>query len=117
VYANAAQLSAELNPMTFCGYLATHELSKRLSGVSDSPIMEVGLYEARGAADETTGPLAASVTCHLASLPLWTDVGAPDNPDARGTVTLRITSLNRQLPPGAQPGLQIALESQCQAPR
>ena len=113
--ANAAQLSAELNPMALSGYLAARELSRRLSGVfSDSPIMEIVMYEARGASDKTTGLLAASVSCHLASLPLCTDVGAPDNSDARGTVTVRITSANRQLPPGALAG---ASESQCQAPR
>jgi hypothetical protein len=63
--------------MALCGDLAAHELSKRLWGLSDSPIMEIVLYEERGAADETTGLLAASVSCHLASLPLCTDVGAP----------------------------------------
>jgi len=98
--------------MALCGHLAVHELSKRYS-----PIMEIVLYEGGGAADETTGLLAANVSCNLASLPLCTNVGAPDNSDARGTVTVRITSSDRQLPPGAQSGLQIASESQCQAPR
>src|SRR6516162_10414417 len=77
---------------------------------------QIVLDEARGAANGTEGLLGASVSCHLASLPLWTGLGALDNSDARGTVTVRITSPSRRLPLGAQPGPQIVSECQCQAP-
>src|SRR5215831_1114002 len=59
--------------MALCGYLAAYELSKRLSGVSDSPIMEIVLYEARGA---MTRPRVWWLQAWF--LPLWTDVGAAD---------------------------------------
>jgi len=86
-------------------------------GRNPTRIMEIVLHEARGAANATAGLLAASVSCHLASLPLWTSLGALDNSDVRGTVTVRITSRNRRLPLEAQPGPQIESECQCQAPR